>query len=243
VTIQSHYRSQFADLPVELVGRIFSKLEQKDLIACSTVSKLWQRVSDQDEFWQRFVSKNFWNGKTWIKQLFAKDKKEAFIIASFPRTLIEALGGLEKVVNLPYKNLGTRHVIADSIRLCDVSEPLTIGHVRFFLKNLTQLKASRCGYAFLAIRYINRKFDPLTKHLDVWLANKSTLLTIIVDGSEGGGVTYGPGTSYFPSDFTDVNPIGYIGRLVRGEPCGVPNSSGKEHSKATLSGESIVSLI
>lgn len=230
-------------LPQEIVENIFSRLSSRDLSICSRVSKLWLQIANQDKCWKQFVSSNISNEIN-MKQIFIDQKKTVFI-SIFPKELIIALGGTNKIKEFPYICLREPRVVENgAIQLSEFNAPLTLGNFSGISKIAKmQGQTDTACYSFLAIRFIDREFDPKDqdKHLNVWVTVNSESWTLITDGRDDDWVTWFPPQSGTGQDFSRT--IEYIGRLVRGEPCGIRDvGSPIERSKLTIYGESTVSL-
>lgn len=225
---------------------IFAKLPLSDLITCSAVSQVWRTIADLDSLWKTHLTEKKWHEQVQIKQLFIEQKRMEFI-SSFPKGLIEAIGGIEEAKKLPYLNLKRMIAIRNgSIQLSDVSAPLTLG--RFFavpalcLKKPETWDSKKRRYSFIAIRYINRQLnlDEESKCLNVCTILEGKLLAVInTRGEEEGFPTW-----FREAGIPDISRISeYIGRLVRGEACGVHSYySNDENSKLTDDGKSTISL-
>ena len=92
---------QSVTLPPEMLHHLFKRLPPAQLTICSSVSKAWQAVAEDEAVWKvAFVPK-----KMTQPQSLKKTFKMEFFTTSFPSELIKVLGGIEKVLNLPWINL------------------------------------------------------------------------------------------------------------------------------------------
>src|ERR1700684_1409226 len=92
-----------ANLPNEMLDTIFKLFHSTELGICACVCKAWQQVADQETFWAKFLTEaqKSVDLKLTRKQVFINLNKARFFRV-FPEELIHALGGMEKVKNLPY---------------------------------------------------------------------------------------------------------------------------------------------
>lgn len=187
------------------------------------------------------------------KQIFIYLKKIRFL-SSLPRELSFALNGL---FELPCVNFNQpRPFSSDMIKVSELHAPITVGRILTIDKN-NPFNIER--YTFLAIRFINREFDPYCKKKDVnvwFLSPKDGSWRFVSGGFIGGWPTRFPTKNGLGDDF--VKTIDYISRLVEGyishldengveeevnNPCGVRDlGSSIEHSKVTQLGTSTVVL-
>lgn len=243
--------TQSVEVPFEILNEIFVYLSKDDLLTCSLVSQLWKIVAEQDSFWKRCLGKKdqSWQEKTGVKKFYIDQEKSKFI-ASFPKALLQAFGGLEKTKELPYIHLqGVRSLDHGSIKLNEMRAPMTLGRVSATSGKVAAVAQGGIAmYSFFAVRFIDREFDPddETKQLNVWLT-KGSLCTdtgrwIMLAGSrEDAWPTWFCRENGTGLDFSRT--IEYVGRLLRGEPCGIRDAcSAVEHSKITRNGKNTVSL-
>lgn len=229
--------NNFSCLPKEILESIFKMLSPKELSICASICKAWQSIADQEKLWKEFITEkeNLLGLKS--KQIFINNNKSKFF-SVFSDDLILALGGDEKVRELPYISFNEPRAFKNGIiQLSELNTPLTVG--RISIKSLDSSVVIR--YAFLAIRFINREFDEkcTEKDINIWITEGKSWR--FMSGNIGGWPTLFLKSDRRSNDFQKT--IDYIGRLVRGEPCGVRNlGSLIEHSKLTPMGTSTVSL-
>ncbi len=258
------------NLPYEMLDAIFTLFHSTELGICACVCKAWQQVADQKTFWAKFLTETQKSVDLELtrKQVFINLSKARFFRV-FPEELIDALGGMEKVKNLPYLSFNEPRVSSSGlIQLSELNSPLTVGRVLTYYpmnkkdQPIDPSDISISRYTFLAIRFINREFDPRCedKDVNVWITKEKLELIgisknskhrvifgdnptwrLISGGEVGGWPTRFPYADGMGNDFSKT--IEYIGRLVKGEPCGVRDiCSPIERSKLTPLGTSTVIL-
>lgn len=248
-------RHDFSNLPTEIIESVFELLPSKELSVCASVCKVWQIVADQEKLWKKFITEKERMPDLKSKQIFINKNKSKFF-SVFSKDLILALGGDEKVRDLPYLSFNEPRLLAnDIIQLSELNAPITAGRISTIprKKKDTPLDLSDVSrYTFLAIRFINREFDSrcTEKDVNIWITKENSKQerfwtesswTLISGGNIGGWPTRFPTSDGRGDDFSRT--IEYIGRLVRNEPCGIRDiCSPIEHSKVTLLGTSTVSL-
>lgn len=202
-------------LSSDILKDTFKFLSPETVAACSRVCKTWQAAANQDTLWGKLGFKN--------KQVFLTQKKSEcynMMFYVFPKALLDSLGGEEKVKELPYLRIYEPRVLGNGVvGLSEIKAPLTIGHVNVYYG----LNAKTAWFSFIAIRFINREFDPncTERDLNIWAVHsdpcKSSQWSLISGGKIGGCPTRFPSKTGRGDDFRRT--IEYIGRLVRGEPC------------------------
>jgi hypothetical protein len=230
------------ELPQEILTQIFRHLSARDLAISSAVSHCWQNAADQDCLWKFHLHSP--KVQVDFRQMYITQKKTEFF-KNFPQELIQALGS-DQTKMLPFQNMqGIRVLENGCLTLDEFSAPITIGRlsaIPLHMKSKEWKESDVTKYAFFAIRFINREFDPYddSKHLNIWLTN-GKMWTLITGGREDGWPTWFCGKDGTGMDFSRT--IEYIGRLVRKEPCGIRDvCSPTEHSKITHEGKSTVEL-
>lgn len=198
----------------------------KEPCVCTSVCKVWKHTTDQD------------------------------IFSVFSKELIQALGGNKKLREFPYRNFNEPRVLENEIiQISELNAPITIGHLSGILinKKKQSLETSEINrYTFLAIRFINREFNPncQDKDVNIWVIKEKSesdpfyaepSWRFLSGGKIGGWPTKFPTEDGRSEDFSKT--IEYIGRLVKGEHCGIRDvCSPIEHSKTTRLGTSTVIL-
>lgn len=244
-----------AYLPNEILESIFKSLAPKELGACSSVCKAWKSVADQEKFWAIFVTDKKGIQGLGSKQNFINQNKTRFF-SVFSKELISALGGIEKIKELPLLNFNEPRVLSNGvIQISELSAPLTVGRlscIPMSKKNKSIEPSDISRYTFLAIRFINREFDSKCqdKDVNIWITKEKSeserfwtesSWSLISGGNIGGWPTRFPTSDDTGDDFSRT--IEYISRLVQNEPCGIRDiCSPIEHSRITLLGTSTVSL-
>jgi len=97
---------------------IFTKLEPKELAIAARVCKLWRDETSHELIWRPLLTKDFPTATVISPSSKAQYKQEMQlqpIRDKYPTDLIEALGGAEKVFNLPVLDLGNREGFTDYI--------------------------------------------------------------------------------------------------------------------------------
>lgn len=224
-------------LPNEILESIFKLLPPEGLAVCGCVCTVWKNVADQEKLWSAFITEKQRTEGLKSKQIIIDQNKSRFF-SVFSQELISALGGIEKVKDLPFLNFNKPRILANGIiRLSELKSPLTVGRISGETKNIPLDR-----YSFLAIRFINREFDPkcTEKDVNIWIT-KQGYWTLLSGGDVSGWPTRFPLEKGCGDDFSKT--VEYISRLVKGEPCGVRDiGSSIEHSKITSLGTSTISL-
>lgn len=226
-------------LPPDALELIFKRLAPKDLGVCASINTAWKNVANQEKFWACLITeKQRTAGAPGLgsKQIFINQNKSKFF-SIFSKELIDAFGGMEKAKSLPYLSFNEPRVLANGI--IDVSElnsPLTVGRfssIPMQKKNKPIESSDISRYTFLAIRFINREFDPYCteKDVNIWITKEGSWM-LLSGGQIGGWPTRFPSAKGSGEDFSRT--IEYIGRLVKGEPCGIRDSGNIVHTPSNL---------
>ena len=236
-------RNDPSSFPSELFESVFKLLPSKELCICASVCKVWQSIADQEKLWARFIPETQHISGLKSKQIFIDRNKSQFF-SIFPKDLIGALGGSEKVKELPYLSVNEPRVLANGmIQLSELNSSLTVGRISTIpmsKENKPFDSSDVSRYTFLAIRFINRAFDPRNteKDVNIWITKKGREW-IFVSGRRSWPTTFPAKDGGY--DFSKT--IEYISRLVKGEPCGIRDfCSPIEHSRLTLLGTSTIVL-
>lgn len=237
------------NFPNEILELIFESSFPKELGVCALVCKVWKNLVDQEKFWAVLVMNKNQIQNLSSKQIFINQNQSRFF-SVFSKELISALGGMEKMKELPFLSFNEHRVLENGvIKISEINSPLTLGSMYCIPKSKRnkKIKLADIGrYTFLAIRFINREFDPRCQEKDVniWITrekSESKCWSLISGGNIGGWPTRFPSSEGHGDDFSRT--VEYISRLVRGEPCGVRDiCSPIEHSRVTRFGTSTVSL-
>ncbi|XP_039283984.1 uncharacterized protein LOC111059919 [Nilaparvata lugens] len=68
-------------VPPEILEKIFSYLAMKDLLACSEVCLVWNRVADNKKLWRALVIENI--GKGWLPHIESQEEKTSFSVTGY----------------------------------------------------------------------------------------------------------------------------------------------------------------
>ena len=128
--------NQISDLPDELIIYLFCYLTLSEVAACSLMSKKWYTLAKEEIVWQCLIKRCNWlfpTQTTQSKELLRKgyDLERIAIMDNYDPGLINALGGIDAILKLPYFHLTCIQKrdlrICEAITLSDVTAPIMRG--------------------------------------------------------------------------------------------------------------------